>query len=165
MKTKLLITALFCLSGTVMADDILSSAPNGIMLPENYSDWQIISSSHREDNKTMRIILGNDVAITAVRLGKTNPWPDGTILGKLVWKDATLDKWKKATVPGKFVHAEFMKKNAKLYKDTGGWGFTRWLGMEQKPYGDSPAFVKECFDCHQPAKDNDYVFTHPVELP
>ncbi len=140
-------------------------APNGIELPEGYKDWCLIASSHRTDNDSLRVILGNDIAIEAARSGHTNPWPDGTILAKLVWKDATHEVWEAATVPGRFVHAEFMVKDAAKYADTGGWGFARWLGAEQKPYGENADFAQECFGCHTPMADNDYVFTKPVTLP
>ena len=140
-------------------------APNGIELPADYKDWRLIATSHRTDNNSLRAILGNDAAIEAARSGHTNPWPDGAILAKLVFKDTTLDAWKQATVPGRFVHAEFMVKDSTKYAATGGWGFARWLGQEQKPYGKNANFVQECFGCHTPVKDNDYVFTKPVVLP
>ncbi|MEW6713515.1 MAG: cytochrome P460 family protein [Nitrospirota bacterium] len=140
-------------------------APNGITLPDGYKNWRLISSSHRTDNNTLRVILGNDKAIQAAAEGKTNPWPDGSILAKLVWKDATHEKWPTASIPGKFVHAEFMIKDAKKFSATGGWGFARWLGMEQQPYGKDADFAKECFGCHIPVKDNDFVFTKPALLP
>ena len=152
-------------SGISAAQDSIPAAPNGIQLPEGYKDWRVISSSHREDNHTLRVILGNDQAIAAARAGNTNPWPDGAILGKLVWKDRSHPQWEKATVPGKFVHAEFMVKDAKKYAATGGWGFARWTGMDQKPYGKDAGFVQECFGCHAPVKDNDWVFTHPSAMP
>lgn len=151
--------------GILSAVDQAPPAANGIELPARYKDWRIIGSSHREDNKTLRVILGNDTAVAAARRGQTNPWPDGSILAKLVWKDAGHPDWEQATVPGEFVHAEFMVKDARKYQATGGWGFARWLGMEQKPYGKDAAFAQECFGCHQPVKGNDYVFTHPAKLP
>ena len=156
---------LIACSGVALAETEVPHAPNGIALPEGYKNWKVISSSHREDNKTLRVILSNDVAIKAARAGATNPWPDGSILGKLVWKDAVHSKWEKATVPGEFVHAEFMIKDANQYRDTGGWGFARWKGLDQKPYGEDASFVQECFSCHTPVKDNDYVFTHPSPMP
>jgi hypothetical protein len=156
---------LIACSGAALAGADVPPAPNGIALPEGYKNWQVISSSHREDNNTLRVILGNDVAIKAARAGDTNPWPKGSILGKLVWKDAVHPKWEKATVPGEFVHAEFMIKDAKKYRDTGGWGFARWTGLDQQPYGKDASFVQECFSCHTPVKDNDYVFTHPSPMP
>jgi len=140
-------------------------APNGIAFPEGYKDWRVIAVSHRTDNNSLRIILGNDAAIEAGRAGQTNPWPDGAVLGKLVFKDTSHEDWPAATVPGRFVHAEFMVKNAKQYAGTGGWGYARWLGQEQTPYGKDPGFAQECYGCHTPVKANDYVFTRPIVLP
>ena len=166
MKTLLtIITCLLGLSTIVLAGTKVPPAPNGIELPAGYKDWRVIATSHREDNKTLRVILGNDTAIEAARAGNTNPWPDGSILAKLVWKDRNHEKWATATIPGNFVHAEFMVKNSTLYTDTGGWGFARWKGLDQTPYGDDSSFVMECFNCHKPMKDNDYVFTHPASMP
>jgi hypothetical protein len=152
--------------GIVMAQKIeVSPAPNGIRLPDGYKNWRLISSTHRTDNNTLRVILGNDIAVQAARSGSINPWPDGSVMAKLVWKDASHELWSAATIPGAFVHAEFMIKDAKKYAATGGWGFARWLGMEQKPYGDDANFVQECYSCHTPMKHNDYVFTHPAIMP
>jgi len=141
------------------------ASPNGIQLPADYKNWKVIGTSHREDNQTLRVIVGNDAAVNAARAGKTNPWPEGSILGKLVWKDEIHPKWAKATVPGEFVHAEFMVKDSAKYQETGGWGYARWIGMNQTPYGKDNTFVQECLACHVQVKDNDSVFTHPAPLP
>jgi hypothetical protein len=159
----LLITAVAGLA--VSAKNDLLPAPNGITIPEGYKNWQLIGVSHRTDNNTLRAILGNTTAIQAARSGQTNPWPDGTILAKLVFKDAKHDAWATAIVPGDFVHVEFMIKDSKQYTATGGWGFARWLGMDQRPYGKDANFVQECFNCHIPVQKNDYVFTKPVQIP
>lgn len=152
------------LSINSFADDV-KPAPNGLELPENYKDWKVISQSHRIDNKTMRIIIGNEKAIEASRTGKTNPWPNGVILGKLVWKQKAEENWPTAIAPDKFVHAEFMYKESKKHAKTGGWGYARWLGLDQKPYGKDKNFSQECFACHTPVKNRDYVFSTPVSLP
>jgi len=151
------------LAGTEKAGP--KAAPNGLEIPSDYKNWRIIAPSHRTDNDSLRIILGNDVAVKAARTGKTKPWPDGAILAKLVWKDRKDDNWEDATVPGRFIHAEFMFKNAKKFKATGGWGFARWLGKDQKPYGDDASFVEECYSCHTPVKSRDFVYTTPAQLP
>ena len=140
-------------------------APNGITLPEGYKDWRLISVSQRTDNNTIRAILGNDVAIKAARDGNTNPWPNGAVLAKLVWKNAKNDKWESAIEPGAFVHAEFMLKDSAKHAATGGWGYARWLGADQKPYGKDASFAQECVGCHTPVKDRDWVYTHPIKLP
>jgi len=166
MLTVLIILLSIAVIGIVMAQKPeVSSAPNGIRLPDSYKNWCLISSTHRTDNNTLRVILGNDIAVQAARSGQTNPWPDGSIMAKLVWKDATHEQWPTATISGASVHAEFMIKDAKKYSATGGWGFARWLGMEQKPYGKDADFVQECYGCHTPMKHNDYVFTHPAITP
>lgn len=152
------------LSGTAHSEAV-KPAPNGIEIPKGYKDWQLISVSHREDNKSIRAILGNSAAIKAARAGNTNPWPDGAILAKLVWKDSKHPNWDQATVPGKLIHTEFMIKDSKKFDATGGWGFARWKGMNQEPYGKDASFVQECFGCHTPVKDADYVFTKLAPLP
>ena len=147
------------------ADANVAPAPNGISLPEGYKNWRLVAPSYRSDKNHIRAILGNDIAIEAARTGKTKPWPDGAILAKLAWKIKADEHFPVATVPGEFVQAEFMVKDAKKYTATGGWGFARWLGKEQKPYGQDANFVQECFGCHTPVKANDYVFTQSVVLP
>ena len=139
---------------------------NGIALPENYKDWRVISMSHRTDNKTVRIILGNDIAIKAARSKQTNPWPDGTVIGKMVWKEMEKKTWPSAIVPDQFIHAEFMIKDTEKFKANGtGWGWARWLSTEQKPYGNAKDHDQSCITCHTPVKDNDWVFTTPAVMP
>jgi hypothetical protein len=168
MKTKLFFATLIIIIAAAIAysyEQTIKPSPNGISIPHGYRDWRVISPSHRTDNNTLRVILGNDIAIAAARHEKTNPWPDGSILAKIVWKDKTHIKWSTATIPGKFVHSEFMIKDSGKYQSTGGWGFARWKGLEQNPYGENADFVQECFGCHTPVKENDYVFTVPAEMP
>ena len=135
---------------------------NGIDYPKGWQDWQAISVSHRADNNTIRLILGNDMAVKAARTGKTNPWPDGAILGKVVWKAVQMDDWKDANVPSDLVHAEFMLKDSKKYAESYGWGWGRWLGLEQKPFDRG---ANSCIDCHTPVKGQDWVFTQPAVFP
>lgn len=113
---------------------------NGIELPKGYKDWRVIAVSDRSDNKTMRAIIGNDIAVAAARAGKTSPWPEGAVIGKIVWKRAQDPLWQAATVPGEIVHVEFMLK-------------------------DAAGAAQECFACHGAAKGQDFVFTKPAVLP
>jgi len=165
LATQALALSLAMLSQPLLANKTVKPSPNGITLPEAYKDWRVISISHRTDNNSMRTILGNDVAVKAARTGKTNPWPKGTILGKLVWKQTAEEHWPTAIAPDKFVHAEFMFKDSEKYKSTGGWGYARWKGLDQKPYGKDENFAQECVACHTPVKDNDWVFTKPAVMP
>lgn len=167
MKKILIVCAVIGLAGglALAKKERPLPAPNGIELPADFADWRIISTSMRADNDTMRAVLGNKAAVKAAREGRVNPWPDGAVLAKVVWKRAGLEEWPPASVPGDFVHVEFMMKDSRKYAETGGWGFARWLGNGLKPYGADAGFVKECFACHQPVKGRDYVFTVPAALP
>jgi hypothetical protein len=157
--------AAMCFGMFATAAWAVDPAPNGIEIPQGYKDWRVIAVSHRSDNNTMRVIIGNDAAIAAARSGKVNPWPDGAILGKVVWSNRANENWEPATEPGDFRAAEFMVKDAKKFAKTGGWGYARWLGAAQKPYGDDADFDQECFTCHTPVESRDYVFTTPIKLP
>jgi hypothetical protein len=159
------VVATLSIAADVTDAPAVAPAPNGIELPEGYRDWRVLAVSCRSDNNTIRAILGNDTAIAAARLGEILPWPDGTILAKLVWKQVAHEHWATAHVPGEFVHAEFMVKDSKRYPDTGGWGFARWLGTDQVPFGEDAGFVQTCFGCHVPVAETDYVFTRPAALP
>ena len=161
----LLITSLLFIITGVSHSKTISPVPNGINYPEGLKNWRIISSSYRTDNDTQRVILGNSIAKNATNSGQTKPWPKGSILAKLVWKNKKLQKWDKAIVPGEFVHAEIMVKDASKYKSTGGWGFARWKGLTLQPYGKDKTFAQQCYSCHTTAKDEDYVFTIPAVLP
>jgi hypothetical protein len=146
---------------TFAADKVIAPS-HGVPYPDGWQNWATIAVSHRTDNNTIRVILGNDVAVKAARAGNTAPWPDGAILGKVVWKDTQLENWKTATVPGSFVHAEFMFRNDKKYSDTHGWGWARWVGLEQQPFEKG---MQVCIACHTPVKDRNWVFTDPALLP
>jgi hypothetical protein len=114
MRTIILLAA-FCLTVmTAWAAGLAGPGPShGIDYPAGWQDWAAISVAHRTDNDTIRLIVGNDAAVKAARAGQTNPWPDGAVLGKVVWKAVDLDAWPEAKVPGDLVHAEFMFKDSK----------------------------------------------------
>lgn len=123
-----------------------------------------MSTLYRTDNDTQRVILGNSIAINATKTNQTKSCLKGTILAKLVWKNRQHPKWDAAIVPGEFVHSEIMFKNAELYKSTGGWGYARWVGEVQQPYGKESSFAEECYACHSKVKGSDYVFTMPAKI-
>ncbi|KAB8155004.1 cytochrome P460 [Kordia sp. TARA_039_SRF] len=143
----------------------VKNAPNGIEFPYDYRNWQVVSSSFRKDHNSLRVILGNDIAINAIKENKINPWPDGAILGKVVWNQRSDENWEAAIVPSTFIHAEFMFKDSNKYKTTKGWGWARWVDQELKPFGKDANFSQSCIQCHTPVKDRDYIFTTPSIFP
>lgn len=164
-RIAMIAVTLFAAWGAQAADSKVAPAPNGITLPEGYKNWRLIAPSYRTDKKHIRVIVGNDIAVEAARTGKTNPWPEGAILAKMAWKEKVEEAWPTAIGPADFVQVEFMIKDSKKFASTGNWGYARWVGMDQKPYGKDADFAQECVACHTPRKPNDWVFTTPVKLP
>jgi len=135
----------------------------GGKLPPGYRDWKLISVAREEgDLNDIRAVLGNDVAITAYREGRSL-FPDGAIIARLAWKYVSSEENNKAFGrPQSFVAGDpvngvqFMIKDSKKYASTGGWGFAQF--DDGKPLTDK-AKLKSCFDCHAPITDRDHVFS------
>jgi hypothetical protein len=137
------------------------AAPNGIAFPSDYPNWKPISSTDRFDNQSLRVILGNEIAIKAIAENHMNPWPDGSTFAKVAWQQQPDGKGFVRT--GAFYQVEFMIKDSQKYAATKGWGWARWRGADLKPYGKTPEFSSECIGCHTPLRQNDYVFTAPIK--
>jgi hypothetical protein len=137
----------------------------GITIPAGYRDWRLISVAHEGGNlNDIRAILGNDVAIKAYRQG-TLPFPDGTIIARLAWKDVPSEENNKvfgraqSFVPGAAPdwYLQFMVKDSKKYATTRGWGYAQF-DKDGTPADE--AKLRTCAPCHEPATANDFVFTH-----
>ena len=133
----------------------------GIKIPEGYRDWRMISAGTvGTPVNDVRVKLGNDIAIKAFR-DNSLPFPDGTIIARLAYKQATSEENNKALghlqsfVAGPATNLEFMVKDSKKYAATGGWGFAQFANG--KPDGET--LHKACFGCHALA-NRDFVFTH-----
>jgi quercetin dioxygenase-like cupin family protein len=144
-------------AGSPVSTATVQPALDGIEFPADYKNWKAISATDREDNGSLRAVLGNDVAIKAVQEGQTNPWPDGAKVAwhQLIGTDGTIR-------PGPFYQVEFMIKDSHTYAGTKGWGWARWLGTDLHPYGVSNSFTDSCVSCHLPMRGNDFVYTVPT---
>ncbi len=138
----------------------VNPAPNGLEFFPDFKNWKLVSATDRYDNGTMRLILGNDIAIQAISENKIQPWPDGAAFAKIAWNQQ-LDEHETVR-PGEFKQVEFMVKNAGKYTSTDGWGWGRWLGASYVPYGKESSFSEECMSCHLPVQKNDFVYTMPI---
>jgi cytochrome c553 len=153
-----------------------STASHGVDLPTGYRDWPLISiATVGAPVSDMRAKLGNEVAMKAYRSG-TLPFPDGSIIARLAWKQTTSEENNRAIGPlaekqlglegaqkllsqsfvaGTAINVQFMVKDSKKYAATGGWGFAQF--DDGKPAEETA--LTTCFACHGPAKDRDFVFT------
>ena len=126
-----------------------------------FANWTVVSTTERYDNGTLRLILGNDVVVKAIREGHTDPWPDGSIFAKVAWDQLADTSGEIRT--GAFKQVEFMIRDQEKYASTFGWGWARWVGgLSMKPYGKDASFVTECMNCHRPLDKTDHTFTFPL---
>lgn len=129
----------------------------GVTLPEGYRQWELIAPAlEAAPLNEIRAVLGNRIAVDAYRRG-TQPFPDGTVLVKLAWKQQPSAAFDTATIPGAATTVQVMVKDSRKYAATGGWGYGRFV--DGKPVDE--AQHRTCFACHEArAKGHDDVFTH-----
>jgi hypothetical protein len=139
--------------------DYESTSIFGGKIPSEYRDWRLISVAHEEGTlNDIRAILGNGIAIKAAR-GGTLPYPDGAIIARLAWSYISSEENNKAFghpqsfVAGNPTNVQIMVKDEKKYASTGGWGYAQFNAG--KP---THVAVQDCFSCHKPVKDRDFVF-------
>ena len=135
-------------------------APNGIAFLPEYKNWKVVSFTDRADTNTLKMILGNDVAMQAIAAGQINPWPDGSAFAKVSWRQEHHPNGQIRT--GSFEQVAFMLKDHKRYADTAGWAWAQWMGSKLTPFGKDAGFPRACVACHAPLAKNDYVFTAPI---
>jgi hypothetical protein len=152
-------------------DKYALKVPGGLAFSEfrGYEAWQVVSVS--QDGGLMAAILANPVMIKAYEAGfpgNGKPFPDGSKMAKIHWTPKKLETFPAATVPGPQHDVDFMVKDSKRFKDSGGWG---WGAFEYeaasgtfRPAGtaDTPPQANDAkcgFACHTVVKTRDYVFT------
>ena len=140
--------------GQTTGDD--SSPIFGVKIPSGYRRWELIAPSREAGSfDELRSILGNAISIEAYR-DDALPFPDGTVLVKLAWKEVPSAEFEGAFVPGHTTTVQVMVKDSKKYASTGGWGFGRFI--DGKPVDE--AQHQTCFACHEAnVKGHDFVFT------
>jgi Cytochrome P460 len=128
----------------------------GVTIPQGYRQWELIAPAEEAAPlNELRVVLGNETAITAYRNG-TLPFPDGAVLVKLAWKRVQSSEFEPASVPGSATTVQVMVKDSRKYASTDGWGFGRFVNG--KPADE--AQHETCFACHEAGvKDHDFVFT------
>src|SRR5690349_2627065 len=124
-----IVTALVsALSGSALSaqDKYTLKVPGGLAFSEfrGYESWQVVAVS--QDGPLFAAILANPVMIAAYRAGAPGngkPFPDGSKMAKIHWNPKKLETFSAATVPGTLHDVDFMVKDSKRFKDSGGWGW------------------------------------------
>ena len=128
----------------------------GVTIPDGYRQWELIAPAREgAPLHELRAVLGNAVAVKAYRDG-TLPFPDGSVLAKLAWKQVPSPEFGPASIPGAATTVQFMVKDSKKYAATGGWRFGRFVNGQPA----DEAQHRTCYACHQArVQDHDLVFT------
>jgi hypothetical protein len=149
-------------------DKYLLKSPSGIAFSDfrGYEDWAVVSSA--EQSPIQKVIVANPTMINAFKAGvprNGQPFPDGSMIVKLQWKQ------KKSTeaqfdvdVPDFFTQAFVMEKDSKRFPTTGGWGYAVFnYDVPTDKFSADATSLSDCGNaCHTVVKAKDYIF-HPYE--
>jgi len=160
----LVVVAVVASLGTVIAQAQKKPAIAYPAYPNDPRHWRHVKSMviYSHDNKLfdrfggLHNIYVNDIGWPALQKGKL--FPDGSMLALELYDTSNAMGAIEARPGRKALY--LMKKNAKLYADTGGWGFEVFVGNDDKPTLQS---MTECWNCHKEGKSRDYVKSAYVE--
>jgi hypothetical protein len=137
-----------------------AESADDLKLPSSFRNWYHVNTMVIDKDSPlfeamggMHNVYANSIGETALK--KSERYPDKTVLlvdlHEFTVSDGSyLEGPRKATA--------IMLKDRKKYASTGGWGFQAWAGGDPaKPLVTDP--TKQCFECHQPKKDQDYVYS------
>lgn len=131
-----------------------------IKLPAGYRSWFHVNTMVIDKASPLFEGLGgmHNVYVNSrgqAALKKGVAYPDGSVFVSDVHEFTMSDG---SYVEGPRKGLGVMVKDQKKYASTGGWGFQLFAGGDpKKPIVNDAA--KQCFECHQPKKDQDYVFS------
>ncbi len=151
---------LFCAALLTAMTPFGSESADGIKLPVGYRSWFHVNTSVVDKASPLFETLGgmHNIYVNSrgqPALKKGAPYPDKTVFISDVHEFTVSDG---TYVEGPRKALAIMVKDQKKYASTGGWGFQLWAGGDpKKAVVTDPA--KQCFECHQPKKDQDYVYS------
>jgi hypothetical protein len=128
-----------------------------IPYPEGYRSWNLVKSGavFSEEHPLFELMGGihnvyvNDRGLDSLWQGRA--YPDRTVF---VFDLFSLRTSQGAMETGERRYLAVMRKDAKRYSETDGWGFELFQGNEKEG---SVKDMKPCFDCHASKKSTDYV--------
>ena len=150
------------LSATVVGSIIsfAAGAADNLELPASFRNWYHVNTMVIDKGSPLFEAMGgmhnvyiNSTGETALKKGE--PYPDKTVLLVDLHEFTISDG---SYVEGPRKATAIMLKDKKKYASTGCWGFQAWAGGDPtKPLVTDP--TKQCFECHQPKEDQDYVYS------
>src|SRR5579872_5331872 len=166
--TALAVLAVLVVTALYAQDKYALKSPSGIAFSDfkGYEDWSVVSSAHTDER--LKVIVANPTMIKAYKAGipgNGQPFPDGSMIAKLQWKQ------KKSTeapfvmdVPDVFMEAFVIEKDSKRFPKSAGWGYAVFnYDAASDKFTPDPKSLSDCGQaCHTAVKAKDYIF-HPYQ--
>jgi len=144
----------------VVISAVAAESADDIQLPVGYRNWFHVNTLIVDKASPLFEALGgmhnvyvNSVGEAALKDGRS--YPDKTEFVTDL-HDFTVSDGSYVEGPRKALAT--MVKDKQKYASTGGWAFQAWAGGDAKKPLVTDA-TKQCFECHQPKKDQDYVYS------
>jgi hypothetical protein len=149
-------------------DRYLLKSPSGIAFSDfrGYEDWSLVSSARTDE--VLKVIVANPKMIKASKAGvpgDCQPFPEGSMIVKLQWKQKKSTEAQFAVdVPDVFKQAFVMEKDSKRFPNTGGWGYAVFnYDAASDKFAPDPQSLSDCGNaCHTAVKAKGYIF-HPYQ--
>jgi cytochrome P460 len=144
-----------CASATAFAAD----APR-VAFPDGYRQWTHVKSMQILPGHPLHDAFGglhhlyaNRQAMAGYRSGR---FPDGAVIAFDLLQAETANN---AVTEGSRKVVGIMRKDARRFAATGGWGFEAWQRGDPKSPVVQGNAAAACFNCHTAQKDHDFVFS------
>ena len=139
---------------------VAAEPADDIKPPSGYRNWFHVNTMIVDKASPLFDTLGgmHNVHVNSVgeaALKKGGPYPDRSVFVTDLHEFSVSDG---SFVMGNRKGLAVMVKDAKKYTATGGWGFQFFAGGDPKKPVVTDA-AKQCFECHVPKKDQDYVYS------
>jgi len=155
MRKLLVLAAALSLSSPLVAAD-----PAPVPYPEGYRQWVHVKTMTINEGHALYETFGgihhlyaNKRAVQGYKSGK---FADGSVIAFDLLEAKATDN---TVQEGARKVLGVMHKDARKYKDTGGWGFEGFKGNSKTDRAVGNNAAAACFQCHTAQKNHDHVFS------
>jgi len=139
---------------------IAADSADDLELPASFRNWYQVNTMLIDKGSPLFEAMGgmHNVYINSTgeaALKKGEPYRDKTVL-LLDLHEFTISDGSYVAGPRKAT--AIMPKDKTKYVSKGGWGFQAWAGGDPTKSSVTDP-TKQCFECNQPKKDQDYVYS------
>ena len=123
---------------------------------EDYKNYKIVATHFRTDKDELRYILANEKAFSAFT--NNTDFPYGSKIVKIGWSTKKMSNFSPAIEQDSIRRIEYMIKRSDFKNNPGSWGYARFVN-KKGVYKSWDQGTESCVNCHNLAKDNEYVFS------